>query len=31
MLDLKANEKWVDGENDLNRCRLTLKVDGKEL
>src|SRR5262249_21769886 len=30
-LDLKAEEKWVDGQSDLNRCRLTLSIDDKEL
>jgi len=29
-LDLTANERYVDGVFDLNRCRLILKVDGQE-
>jgi hypothetical protein len=28
-LDVKADETFVDGEGDLNRCRLTFKLDGK--
>jgi hypothetical protein len=30
VVDLTANERFVDGVFDLNRCRLVLKVDGKE-
>lgn len=30
VLDLKVNEKFVDGVFDYNRCRLTLKIDGQE-
>ncbi len=29
--DLSANERFVDGVNDYNRCRVVLKADGKEL
>ena len=31
ILDLKANEKFVDGQNDYNRCRLRFLADGAEL
>jgi hypothetical protein len=30
VVDLSANEKFVDGVFDLNRCRLVFKVDGRE-
>ena len=30
VVDLTANERFVDGVFDLNRCRLTFKVDGRE-
>ena len=30
VLDLTANERYVDGIFDLNRCRLTFKIDGRE-
>ncbi|HEY3855721.1 MAG TPA: DUF1592 domain-containing protein [Verrucomicrobiae bacterium] len=30
-IDLKVNEKYVDGVSDYNKCRLVFKVDGKEL
>lgn len=30
VVDLTANERFVDGVFDLNRCRLIFKVDGKE-
>jgi hypothetical protein len=30
-VDLKVNEKFVDGVFDYNKCRFTLKVDGKEM
>ncbi len=29
-VDLKVNEKFVDNVFDYNKCRFTLKVDGKE-
>ncbi|MBI1842971.1 MAG: DUF1592 domain-containing protein [Verrucomicrobia bacterium] len=29
-VDVTANEKFVDGQFDLNRCRLRFKVDGVE-
>jgi hypothetical protein len=31
VLDLTANERYVDGIHDYNKCRLLFKVDGKEL
>jgi mono/diheme cytochrome c family protein len=31
ILDLKATEKYVDGQNDYNRCRLLFFADGEEL
>jgi mono/diheme cytochrome c family protein len=31
VLDLTANETFVDGQFDYNRCKLTLKADGKTL
>jgi hypothetical protein len=31
LLDLTANETFVDGVFDYNKCRLTLKADGKVL
>ena len=31
VLDLTANERFVDGIFDLNRCRLIFKIDGREL
>jgi hypothetical protein len=31
VVDLTANERFVDGSFDLNRCRLIVKVDGREL
>jgi hypothetical protein len=31
ILNLTANEKYVDGIFDYNRCRLVFKVDGQEL
>jgi hypothetical protein len=31
VFDLSANERYVDGEFDYNRCRLVLKADGEEL
>ena len=31
LLDLTANEKFVDGANDYNRCRLIFRADGEEL
>ena len=30
-VDLKVNEKFVDGVFDYNKCRFIFKVDGKEL
>ena len=30
ILDVTANERFVDGVNDYNRCRLIFKVDGEE-
>jgi hypothetical protein len=30
-VDLRVNEKFVDGVFDYNKCRFTFKVDGKEL
>ena len=30
VVDLTANERFVDGSFDKNRCRLTFKVDGRE-
>ncbi|HMP07967.1 MAG TPA: DUF1592 domain-containing protein, partial [Lacipirellulaceae bacterium] len=30
-LDVRAQETWVDGVSDLNRCRLTLRIDGQEI
>jgi Protein of unknown function (DUF1592)/Protein of unknown function (DUF1588)/Protein of unknown function (DUF1587)/Protein of unknown function (DUF1585)/Protein of unknown function (DUF1595)/Planctomycete cytochrome C len=30
VVDLTANERFVDGVFDLNRCRLIVKVDGRE-
>ena len=30
VVDLTANERFVDGVFDLNRCRLICKVDGRE-
>jgi hypothetical protein len=30
-VDLKVNEKFVDNVFDYNKCRLTFKVDGKEM
>ncbi len=30
VLDLSANERYVDGIFDLNRCRLIFKIDGRE-
>ncbi len=30
VVDLTANEKYVDNAFDLNRCRLVFKVDGRE-
>ena len=31
LLDCTANERFVDNQFDYNKCRLVLKVDGKEL
>ncbi len=31
LLNLTANERYVDGQNDYNRCRLRLLADGEEL
>ena len=31
VLDYLAGEKYVDGINDYNKCRLVFKVDGQEL
>ncbi len=31
VLDLTANERFVDGVSDYNRCRLTFRADGEEL
>lgn len=31
VLDLTANERYVDGVNDYNRCRLLFRADGEEL
>ena len=31
ILDLSANERYVDGVIDYNRCRLLFKADGEEL
>ncbi len=31
IFDLTANERYVDGQNDYNRCRLLLRADGEEL
>ena len=30
VVDLTANERYVDGSFDRNRCRLLFKVDGQE-
>jgi mono/diheme cytochrome c family protein len=30
VIDLTASERFVDGVFDLNRCRLTFKVDGRQ-
>jgi hypothetical protein len=30
-VDLKVNEKFVDNVFDYNKCRVTFKIDGKEL
>ena len=30
VIDLTANERFVDGVFDLNRCRLVFKIDGRE-
>jgi hypothetical protein len=31
ILELNANERYVDGVNDYNRCRLFFRADGQEL
>ena len=31
ILDLKANERYVDGQNDYNRCQVLFLADGEEL
>ena len=31
ILDLTANERFVNGQNDRNRCRLLFRADGEEL
>ena len=31
ILDVTANERFVDGINDYNRCRFSLRADGEEL
>lgn len=31
LLDFTANERFVDGQFDYNKCRLLFKVDGQEL
>lgn len=31
ILDLTANERFVDGVNDYNRCRFLFRADGEEL
>jgi Protein of unknown function (DUF1592)/Protein of unknown function (DUF1588)/Protein of unknown function (DUF1587)/Protein of unknown function (DUF1585)/Protein of unknown function (DUF1595)/Planctomycete cytochrome C len=31
ILELKASERYVDGQNDLNRCRVLFFADGDEL
>ena len=31
ILDLKANERYVDGKNDYNRCQVLFLADGEEL
>ena len=31
VLDLSATERFVDGQNDYNRCRLIFRADGEEL
>ena len=31
ILDLTAGERYVDGVNDYNRCRLVFRADGQEL
>jgi hypothetical protein len=31
LLDLTANERFVDNQFDYNKCRLSFKADGKEL
>ena len=31
ILDLSANERFVDGVNDYNRCRVLFRADGEEL
>ena len=31
ILELTANERYVDGQNDYNRCQLVLRADGEEL
>ena len=30
IVDITANERFVDGVNDYNRCRVTFRVDGEE-
>jgi mono/diheme cytochrome c family protein len=30
-LDLTASERFVDGQNDYNRCRVVFRADGEEL
>ena len=30
VLDLTANERFVDGQNDANRCLLIVRIDGEE-
>lgn len=31
IIDGAANERFVDGQSDLNKCRVVLRVDGKEV
>ena len=31
ILEITANERYVDGVNDYNRCRLLFRADGDEL
>jgi hypothetical protein len=31
VLNMSANERYVDGQSDFNKCRLVLKVDGEKV